>query len=64
MFNFYQEGKIVKSFSGFFGKGFKFDEIEVQLVNERKKLQKVVFGFQDSDDEDIGVDVSIVRFFL
>ena len=44
--------------SGFSGKGFKFDETEAQLANERKKLQKAALGLQDSDDEDSGVDVS------
>ena len=52
-----QEGKTVKSSSGFLGKGFKFDETEAQLANERKKLQKAALGLQDSDDEDSGVDV-------
>ena len=47
----------MKSSSGFLGKGFKFDETEAQLANERKKLQKAALGLQDSDDEDSGVDV-------
>uniref|UniRef100_A0A8W8MQ23 Probable ATP-dependent RNA helicase DDX46 n=1 Tax=Magallana gigas TaxID=29159 RepID=A0A8W8MQ23_MAGGI len=51
------EGKTVKSSSGFLGKGFKFDETEAQLANERKKLQKAALGLQDSDDEDTGVDI-------
>lgn len=51
----------MKSSSGFLGKGFKFDETEAQLANERKKLQKAALGLQDSDDEDTGVDVSTVR---
>lgn len=54
----------MKSSSGFLGKGFKFDETEAQLANERKKLQKAALGLQDSDDEDTGVDVSTVRSFL
>ena len=44
----------------FSGKGFKFDETEQALANERKKLQKAALGLQDSDDEDAAVDVSIV----
>ena len=52
-----QDGKIVKN-SGFHGRGFKFDETEAQLADERRKLQKRALGLQDSDDEDAGVDVS------
>ena len=52
-----QEGKKVKSTSGFKGKGYKFDDSEASLVSERKKLQRASMGFQDSDDED-GMDVS------
>lgn len=39
------------------GKGFKFDETEQALANERKKLQKAALGLQDSDDEDAAVDI-------
>ena len=53
-----QEGKSIKSSSGFSGKGFKFDETEHALANERKKLQKHALGLQDSDDEDGPLDVS------
>lgn len=45
-------GKKVYSGGGFHGKGFKFDETEAQLVEERRKMQKVTLGLQDSDDED------------
>ncbi|ESO85806.1 hypothetical protein LOTGIDRAFT_130484 [Lottia gigantea] len=51
------EGKKVKSSSGFKGKGFKFDETEAQLADDRRKLQKAALGLQDSDDEDAGVDI-------
>ncbi|XP_054573822.1 probable ATP-dependent RNA helicase DDX46 isoform X3 [Eptesicus fuscus] len=51
------EGKIIKKSSGFSGKGFKFDETEQALANERKKLQKAALGLQDSDDEDAAVDI-------
>lgn len=44
-------GKTVFSASGFKGKGFKFDEAEAQLADERKKLQKAGLGIQGSDDE-------------
>lgn len=56
-----QEGKTIKSSSGFSGKGFKFDETEHALANERKKLQKAALGLQDSDDEDGALDVSNLR---
>ncbi|XP_012506757.1 PREDICTED: probable ATP-dependent RNA helicase DDX46 [Propithecus coquereli] len=52
-----KEGKIIKKSSGFSGKGFKFDETEQALANERKKLQKAALGLQDSDDEDAAVDI-------
>lgn len=55
-----QEGKTIKSSSGFSGKGFKFDETEHALANERKKLQKAALGLQDSDDEDGALDVSYI----
>uniref|UniRef100_A0A8C6KZ05 Probable ATP-dependent RNA helicase DDX46 n=3 Tax=Nothobranchius furzeri TaxID=105023 RepID=A0A8C6KZ05_NOTFU len=51
------EGKAIKSSSGFSGKGFKFDETEHALANERKKLQKAALGLQDSDDEDGALDI-------
>ncbi|XP_061790481.1 probable ATP-dependent RNA helicase DDX46 isoform X1 [Nerophis lumbriciformis] len=51
------EGKVIKSSSGFSGKGFKFDETEHALANERKKLQKAALGLQDSDDEDRALDI-------
>lgn len=54
-----QEGKSIKSSSGFSGKGFKFDETEHALANERKKLQKAALGLHDSDDEDTALDVSV-----
>ncbi|XP_053935360.1 probable ATP-dependent RNA helicase DDX46 [Cuculus canorus] len=51
------EGKLIKKSSGFSGKGFKFDETEQALANERKKLQKAALGLQDSDDEDTAIDI-------
>ena len=53
-----QEGRTIKLSSGFKGKGFKFDEMEAQLADDRKKLQKAALGLHDSDDEDAGMDVS------
>lgn len=60
----HQEGKTIKSSSGFSGKGFKFDETEHALANERKKLQKAALGLQDSDDEDGALDVRNLWFFF
>ncbi|XP_078576628.1 putative ATP-dependent RNA helicase DDX46 isoform X2 [Branchiostoma floridae x Branchiostoma japonicum] len=51
------EGKAVKKTSGFTGKGFKFDETEQALADERRKLQKAALGLQDSDEEDAAVDI-------
>lgn len=48
------QGKKVKSGGGFSGKGFKFDEAEAQLMNDKKKQQKVALGLNDSDDEEDG----------
>ncbi|KAG9509463.1 putative ATP-dependent RNA helicase DDX46, partial [Fragariocoptes setiger] len=45
-------GKKVRSASGFSGKGYKFDEAEAQLVNDKRKHQKKSLGLQDSDDEE------------
>lgn len=46
------DGKKVHTGGGFSGKGFKFDEQEAAIANEKKKLQKAALGLQDSDDED------------
>lgn len=51
------EGRTIKTSSGFKGKGFKFDETEAQLADDRKKLQKAALGLHDSDDEDAGMDI-------
>ena len=59
------EGKKVYTASGFRGKGFKFDEAEAQLADERKKLQKAGLGLQGSDDEfdDEDMDKKIEEMF-
>lgn len=41
---FLQEGKKVHTGGGFSGKGFKFDENEAAMANEKKKIQKAVLG--------------------
>ncbi|XP_070186691.1 probable ATP-dependent RNA helicase DDX46 isoform X2 [Littorina saxatilis] len=51
------EGRSIKSASGFKGKGFKFDEMEAQLADDRRKVQKAALGLHDSDDEDAGMDI-------
>lgn len=51
------DGKKVHTGGGFSGKGFKFDESEAALANEKKKFQKAALGLQDSDDEDIENDI-------
>lgn len=51
------EGKKIHTGGGFSGKGFKFDETEAAMVNEKKKFQKAALGLQDSDDEDIEGDI-------
>ena len=51
------EGKKVHGGGGFSGKGYKFDESEAALANEKKKFQKAALGLQDSDDEDIENDI-------
>lgn len=55
------EGKKVHTGGGFSGKGFKFDETEAIMVNEKKKFQKAALGLQDSDDEDLE-QVFLLRF--
>ena len=53
------QGKKVKACTGGFeGKGFKFDEQEESVSDDRKKLQKVAFDLHvDSDEEDADVDL-------
>ena len=55
----FQQGKKVRSHSGFKGKGFKFDETEAQLADERKKLQKAALGLHDPDDPDDPEEVDV-----
>ena len=51
----------MKSGGGFSGKGFKFDEAEANLSNEKKKFQKASLGLQDSDDDDEMCQNSVVH---
>lgn len=51
------EGKKVRSYSGFRGKGYKFDDQEAALVDEKRKAQKAALGLQDSDDDDAEGDM-------
>jgi ATP-dependent RNA helicase DDX46/PRP5 len=53
------QGKKVKACSGGFeGKGFKFNEQEEAVSDERKKIQKLAFDLHvDSDEEDADLDL-------
>lgn len=44
---------------GFGGRGFKFDETEASLANDRKKVQAAALGITQ-DGEEGSADVSIV----
>jgi ATP-dependent RNA helicase DDX46/PRP5 len=50
-------GKKVKIGGGFSGHGFKFDSNETQLKDEQKKMQKVVMGLGDSDEDEESQDI-------
>ena len=54
----FQQGKKVKSISGFSGRGFKFDETEEAMAKERKQIQKAALGLQDSDEDEPAQNVS------
>jgi len=47
------QGNKVEKNRGFSGKGYKFNQEESALHDEKKQLQKFSLGLQDSDDEDI-----------
>ena len=53
-----QQGKVVKSNSGFSGRGFKFDETEEAMAKERKQIQKAALGLADSDEDEPAQNVS------
>jgi ATP-dependent RNA helicase DDX46/PRP5 len=57
-------GKKVRKGGGFSGHGFKFDTSETQLKDEQKKMQKVVMGLGDSDEDEESQDVCEKMFFL
>jgi ATP-dependent RNA helicase DDX46/PRP5 len=50
-------GKKVKHGGGFSGHGYKFDASETQLKDEEKKIQKVVMGLGDSDEDEESQDI-------
>ena len=55
-----QEGKTVKAGSGGFGgRGFKFDETEASLANDRKKVQAAALGITQDGEEGGTADVSL-----
>lgn len=46
---------------GFGGRGFKFDETEANIANDRKKVQAAALGIaHDGGDDDVPADVSVV----
>ena len=52
-------GEKVKTSNGFSGgHGYKFDSMETQMKDEQKKIQKVVMGLGDSDEDEESQDVS------
>ena len=57
-------GKKVKTGGGFSGHGFKFDSNETQLKDEQKKMQKVVMGLGDSDEDEESQDVCRRNLFF
>ena len=57
-------GKKVKTNGGFSGHGFKFDKSEIQLKDEQKKIQKVVMGLGDSDEDEESQDVRTGESFF
>jgi hypothetical protein len=50
-------GKKVKNNAGFSGHGYKFNSHETQLKDDQKKMQKVVMGLGDSDEDEESQDV-------
>ena len=55
-----QEGKTVKAGGGGFGgRGFKFDETEASLANDRKKVQAAALGITQDGEEGGTADVSL-----
>jgi len=48
-----EAGLKVEKNRGFSGKGFKFNDEEAMMHDERKQLQKFQLGLQDSDEEDL-----------
>jgi len=51
-------GKKIKTGGGFSGThGYKFDSTETQIKDEQKKMQKVVMGLGDSDEDEESQDI-------
>lgn len=42
---------------GFGGRGFKFDETEANIANDRKKIQAAALGIVNDDEEGGPADV-------
>merc|ERR1712071_200182 len=45
-------GKKVRVYSGFVGKGFKFDETEENAIKEQRQMQKVSLGLDEEEGND------------
>jgi hypothetical protein len=50
-------GKKVKHGGGFSGHGYKFDPSETQIKDDQKKMQKVMMGLGDSDEDEESQDI-------
>lgn len=50
-------GEKVKTSNGFSGHGYKFDSMETQIKDDQKKMQKVVMGLGDSDEDEESQDI-------
>jgi ATP-dependent RNA helicase DDX46/PRP5 len=57
-------GKTVKTGGGFRGHGYKFDPSETQIKDDQKKMQKVMMGLGDSDEDEESQDVCENDFFF
>lgn len=48
---------------GFGGRGFKFDETEASLANDRKKVQAAALGItQDGEEGSADVSINLTRY--
>ena len=57
-------GKKVKTDGGFSGHGFKLENSQIQMKDEQKKMQKVVMGLGDEDEDEESQDVRTGESFF